>query len=109
MFRNFVAYIFFGAWVLLAIVTFYILLRIKKPMVKRYLFRLLVVVASALVPLFILLMEFPRKVFYLALPGAIAIGVLNLAFTKFCSTCGTVYRGSLDEPARCSKCDANMR
>jgi hypothetical protein len=104
MSRNFFAYTFFGAWVLLAIVTFYILFRIKKPLVKRYLFRLLVVVASALVPLFILLMEFPRRVFYIALPGAIAIGILNIAFTKFCNTCGAVYRGALDEPASCPKC-----
>ena len=109
MAKNLVGYIYFAAWALLGILTFYVLFGIKQARFKRILFPVLVIVASTLVPLFVYFMEFPTRVLYLVILVAIGIGVLNVAFTKFCDTCGSIYRsGASDAIAHCPKCNANF-
>jgi hypothetical protein len=107
MSKNLFVYIYFAAWALLGIATCYVLFGIKQARLKRILFPILVLVASAMAPFFLYLMEFPTRVFYLAIPAAIAIAVLNIAFTKFCETCGSAYKsGAFGATAHCPKCNA---
>ena len=102
-------YIYFGLWGALAVANLYVLFGTKDAKLKRTIFPIFVILAGALVLLFIVLMGFPRHVLYIAFPNVILITILNLKLIKFCDSCGRVVRGEFFiVPKHCHKCGAKL-
>lgn len=60
---------------------------------------------------FIVLEGFPAMALYVAVPGIIAVSLINVLVTKFCDRCGrTITNPDWFSPMRyCPKCGADLR
>ena len=103
--------IFFGTWVVLGLVSFYIFFIGKNAELKRKLWPPFVIGTGVLFILFVYLMGFGGEAMYMMVPAVILITILNLRATKFCDSCGKtiINQNFFVKPEFCSKCGAKLK
>jgi hypothetical protein len=103
--------IFFGTWVVLGLVSFFIFFIGKNAELKRKLWPPFVIGAGVLFIFFVYLMGFDGKIMYMMVPAVILITILNLRATKFCDSCGKsiINQNLFVKPEFCSKCGSKLK
>jgi predicted membrane protein len=87
--------IFFGVWVVLALIGFYLFYINKNASFKRRFFPVFIISAGLLMIIFTLLLGVSLQMLFIVVPAVVLITYLNIRATKFCPQCGrTVHNGT---------------
>jgi hypothetical protein len=102
---------FFAVWMTLGVVSFLFFQFNRNARLKRTLWPVFVITASALFIVFMSSMGFRGPAWYIFIPAIVLITILNLRNTRFCSTCGrTIHSQNILSPPRfCPKCGSELR
>ena len=103
--------IFFGAWVVLGVISFVIFFVGKNAELKRKLWPPFVIGTGALFVFFVYQMDVGGEAMYMMVPAVIFITFLNLRATKFCDSCGKtiINQNFFVKPEFCSKCGEKLK
>ena len=102
--------IFFGIWVILGIISFFVFYLSKNSKLKKKLWSPFIIGTGILFAGFIYLMGFPNEIFYIAAPAIILILVLNIRSAQFCNECGKTImsQNPFAKVEFCSKCGSKL-
>ncbi len=103
--------IFFGTWVVLGILSFYLFFIRNDYEFKVKYFKYFVFLVGILFLGFIIAMSPPRQVYFMFVPAVALITFLNIRLTRFCKNCGKTIINNMpfSRIDFCPKCGSKLQ
>jgi hypothetical protein len=103
--------IFFGTWIVLGILSFYLFFIRNDYEFKVKYFKFFVILVGILFLGFVTAMGVPPQVFVIMVPAVALITFLNIKFTRFCKNCGKTIINNVPftKIEFCPKCGSKLQ
>lgn len=103
--------IFFGTWIILGILSFYLFFIKNDYQFKIKYYRFFVVLAGMIFIGFVAAMGAPKRIYIILIPAVALTMFLNIKFTRFCKTCGKTIINQIPftSISFCPKCGSRLQ